>query len=521
MTDQKKITRHFGSVSAATAISRILGYLRDMLVAHAFGAGMMADAFYAAYRIPNLFRRLFGEGSVSTAFIPVFSDYFETKGKEEAERLLHAVFTALLIVLVVLTLLGMVFAAPLTKLIAWGFSSQPEKMSTAVTLTRMMFPFLLFACLSALMLGVLNSLKIFFAPAVAPAFLSVSEIVYMVVFISILSLPESWQIKGLAVSVVVGGMGQFIIQYVGVLKSGFTIRPSSDFKNPGLKSIFMLMLPMTVGFSVDQVNSFVDTICASFISEGSITALYYSNRLMQLPLALFGIAIATVTLPHMSESLAKKDFGEMKKTLNFSMRMVLFSLLPATAGLMLLGAPIVKLLFERGEFDHRATLMTSSALFFYCTGLIAYSLSKILASAFYSMKDTKAPVKTAALCMVVNIALNVILMGPMGVGGLALATSAASWLNTAILLVVLRKRIGLLGLKKIVESLTRILFSTLVMVAGVALTYGALKGLHPAVSVFGSIMAGFLLFAGTAKAVGTEELAPVLSLLRREPPQDE
>jgi len=521
MSVHDKITRHVGSVSVATAISRILGYFRDMLVAQAFGAGMLADAFYAAYRIPNLFRRLFGEGSVSNAFIPVFSEYFETKGKDEAVKLFHVVFTVLLIILLAITFLGIVFAAPLTRLIAWGFSSDPAKMSAAINLTRIMFPFLLFACMSALLLGVLNSRKVFFAPAVAPAFLSIAEILYVVIFISIIVIPEGWQIKGLAISVVVGGMGQYIMQHAGVSRAEIPVKLSFDFKHSGLKKIFYLMIPMMFGFSVDQLNSFVDTICASFISEGSIAALYYSNRLMQLPLALFGIAIATVSLPHMSDSAVKNDMGELKKTLNFSLRMALFSLLPASIGLIILGRPIVQLLFERGAFTSTATNLTSSALLFYSSGLIAYSVSKILASAYYSMKDTKTPVRTAAFCMIVNVALNIALMGSLGVGGLALATSISSWLNASILIVALRKKIGLLGIRKIMSSFVKILFSCCIMAAGAVLTYNSLKSAPLFISVFSSIIVSVLLFFTASKLTNTEELNPVLSLMRKENIPDE
>ncbi|MEW6040307.1 MAG: murein biosynthesis integral membrane protein MurJ, partial [Elusimicrobiota bacterium] len=423
--------------------------------------------------------------------------------------------------LLTLTLLGIIFAAPITKIIAWGFSSDTYKLTATIELTRILFPYLLFACLAALMLGVLNSMKVFFLPAVAPALLSVSEIIYVTLFIFVFTLNEDVQIKGLALSVLAGGFGQYVLQQIAVIKNGMPLRFSTDFRHPGLKNIFYLMLPSMIGFSVDQVNSFVDTICASFISEGSITALYYSNRLMQLPLALFGIATATVSLPHMAESIVQNNLSEMKNTLNFSIRMVIFSLVPATVGLAMLAEPIVRVLFERGSFDKTATAFTSSALIFYCWGLVAFSTTKIIAAAFYSMKNTKIPVRTAVISMLVNVILNVILMKPMGVGGLALATTISSWLNTTILLVSLRNKIGLLGIRKIINSSIKILISTGVMAAGVHFTHITLSVYNETISVFMSIIIGIFLYFFASRHLKSEELKPIISMLRRESPSDE
>ena len=519
MTKQKKLTEYLSSVTIATTISRILGYIRDMLVAQIFGAGMFADAFYAAYRIPNLFRRLLGEGSVSASFVPVFSEYVETKSKEETRELLNVVFSALLTVLFIITILGIIFAGPLTKLIAWGFQSSPEKIESAITLTRIMFPFLFFVCLAALMLGVLNSLKTFFLPAVAPASLSIAEILYVIVFIYLFTLPADIQIKGLAISVVIGGFGQYFIQKIAVLNKGFPIRLQFNLNHPGLKKILFLMIPAMIGFSVDQVNAFVDTICASFLREGAITALYYSNRLMQLPLALFGIAMATVALPTMSRSVAKNDIDEMKNTLNFSMRMVCFTLIPATAGLIVIGLPIIRLLFEHGRWTLDASSITFSALVFYSTGLLAFSVVKILASAFYSFRETKVPVRVACLCMLVNIVLNIILMRPLGVGGLALATSIASWLNASILFYFLRKKIGKIGGKKILNTLIKVCIAT----AGMSIAAYILSFFpHRIFIIIVTIPAALMVYFYISKLLKIEEQKLILELLtKKNLPADE
>ncbi|MBU0951751.1 MAG: murein biosynthesis integral membrane protein MurJ [Elusimicrobia bacterium] len=513
--DQKKITKYAGTVSAATAISRILGYARDMMVAQIFGAGMFADAFYAAYRIPNLFRRLLGEGSVSTAFVPVFSSYLETKTKEETQNLLNNVFTVLLIILAVITVLGIIFSRQLTTLIAFGFIATPEKMDIAVTLTQLMFPFLFFACLAALMLGVLNSLKKFFLPAVAPASLSIAELVYAALIFYVLTLSESQQIKGLAISVVVGGFAQYFVQQLDVFRNGFHIKFKLNLKHPGLRQIMFLIIPTIVSFSADQINTFVDTICASFLKEGSITALYYSNRLMQLPLALFGIAMTTVSLPIMSQSYAKNDMQQMKQTLNFSLCLLLFTLLPATIGFIVLGLPIIRLLFEHGKFTLEASKITYSALAYFSLGLIGYSFTKILASSFYAMKETKFPVRTALASMVVNVILNILLMGPMGVGGLALATAAASYVNSFLLLHYLRKRIGLIGGKEIMKSFLKIAIASLLMGLTVYLfSTFQYPNPHLLLNVFISILAGLIVYALAAKLLDIKERKPVFSLLR-------
>ncbi|MDI6641711.1 MAG: murein biosynthesis integral membrane protein MurJ [Elusimicrobiota bacterium] len=514
----KKITEYVSTVSVATGISRILGYLRDMLVAYAFGAGIFADAFYAAFRIPNLFRRLLGEGSVSAAFIPVFTEYLETKTKNETQKLLNVVFTFLITILLTITLLGIVIAKPLTTIIAFGFVENPQKLQLAVDLTRIMFPYLMFACLAALMLGVLNSLKSFFLPAVSPAFLSISEIVYILVIVSIFSLPENSQIYGLAISVVIGGFLHYFIQQINLLRhQKFSIKFQYDFTHSGLKKILLLLTPTMIGFSVDQVNAFVDTVCASLLQEGSITALYYSNRLMQLPLALFGIAIATVSLPMMSAASAKNDIVELKNTFNYSIRLILFCLLPATVGLIIFGLPIVRLLFERGKFTPTASQMTYQALAFYSLGLIAYSIVKVTASAFYSFKETKIPVKTATLCMLINVILNIILMKPLGVGGLALATAISSFLNSFLLIYYLRRRIGLLGVRKIFHSGKRILFASILMGLSVyvlsIIEYPLIPSLQ-IIKVAFCILSGIIVYFLFAKLLNIEERKPVFELLK-------
>ncbi len=519
----KHITKSAGVVAGGTTVSRILGYIRDMLVAHVFGASIFADAFYAAYRIPNLLRRLLGEGAVSAAVIPVLSEYYYQKESKKTTELINSLLTALIIILSIVTVLGMIFSKQLVTLIAYGFTDTPEKIELTTTLTRLMFPFLFFISLAALALGILNTAGKFFIPSVAPASLSISEIMYILAVAPLLA-PDN-QIKGLAISVMIGGAGQFLAQAPHIMKLGFKIRPCFKFNNPGFKKITYLMLPTTLGMSVDQINSFVDTICASFLPLGSITALYYSNRVMQLPLAIFAIAVATVSLPSMSISVAKNDVADLKETINYSIRLLLFAILPSMLGLMILGLPIIKLLFERGEFRHSASLMTYSSLFFYSFGLPAYAVVKIFASAFYSYKETKTPVKVAAAAMIINAILNVILMYQFEVGGLALATAIASYFNATWLFIILRRKIGRIGAKKILKTFVKIIIISFSMCALTwILFFQALPELIPQIKNFHkTTTAGAILFAVwsyifLSHIFGVEELDEIKKVLRRKIP---
>ncbi|MDR2191330.1 MAG: murein biosynthesis integral membrane protein MurJ [Endomicrobium sp.] len=534
--ENKQLTKNAGKAAFGTMLSRILGYARDMLVANLFGAGMFADAFYAAFRIPNLFRRVFGEGSFSAAFIPVFSGYLHSKDRSETQNFLNAVFTMLLAVLIVVCIVGVFFAPIFVKIIAWGFTDDPEKMRLTVELTRLMFPFICFICIAAFLLAILNTLQSFFLPAFAPSVLSMAEIFYMLAVAPYLISTN--QIKGLAISVIAGGAAHFFIQYPKLKSLGWTLKPqfkiriankeedaqpelqlrslqpaAAFYKHPGIKKIAFLMIPSIIGLSVDQINSFVDTICASFLASGSITALYYSNRLMQLPLAIFGLAFASVSLPAMSKAYAQKDFASFKNSLNYSIRFSVFALLPAMAGLMVIGLPIVKLLFEHGRFDAAASLATNRALFFYSLGLPSYAMAKIFANAFYSFQDTKTPVKAAAYSMLLHVVLCVVLMRFLDVGGLALATALASYFNLLLLIFWLKKRLGKIGLTKMFFSFAKS-FAASILTAITAF-YACKVSQNAFISVPVSIFAGASVFFITAKILKSQELKGFVQILKK------
>jgi putative peptidoglycan lipid II flippase len=538
-----KLAKHAGIFTGATMVSRILGYFRDTMVAAFFGAGPAADAFYTAFRISNLFRRLLGEGALSASFVPVFSEYTQKQSKEETQRFLNTMFTTLVVILSVITLIGIVFAPQLTRLIARGFDPSSERFQLTVTLTRYMFPFMLFICMAALITGVLNAFYSFFLPAVAPACLSIAEMLY-IGFLWIAHVNGQNAIVGLAVSVTVGGFSQFFIHVPALWERGYTLRPVWNPKHEAVKRVGKLILPATMGVAADQINSFVDTMMATFLTVGSVTAMYYSNRVMQLPLALFGIALSQVALPTMSAAVARGSKQEVTDTLNFALRLTLFMIVPAMVGLIVLGHPIIQVLFQHGRFSDDATWLTTWALVAFSLGLFAYSAVKILAATFYAYQTTRIPVIVASCCVGLNIVLNIatlfarrklsvlhpewaeLLNGRVGIACLALATSIAAWVNASTLFILLRKKLGLLGGRKIALTILKSGFAALVMGVycwavmhlnlGVRITHTGrlVRGVELAIAIAG----GSGIYLGLARAMRMAEWGPFWSMIRRAHP---
>src|SRR5574341_117240 len=463
MSEKVKVAKAAGVVGAATLASRIMGYVRDMAMSWGFGTGAAADAFYVAYRIPNLLRELLAEGSMSAAFIPVFTETLTKESRESARRLANAVFARLLVLLVVLTGLGIIFAPYVVKVVAWGwaYKAEHDKYVLGVTLTRIMFPYLLFIGLAALAMGMLNSLRSFLAPALAPVMLNVMTI--SAVVLSFQFLPEP--IMGVAVGGVMGGVFQFLIQVPGLKRQGMLMRPQFEPTHPGVKRIGRLALPVFVSSSVIQLNIFIGTIFASFLATGSITYLFYGMRFIHFPLGIFGIAIATAVLPTMSAQAAKREMRDFRETLSFGLRLVFFIMFPAMVGLITLRVPIVSLLLEHGQFDHLSTQGVAAALLYYAVGLWAFAGVRIVAQAFYALQDTKTPVKIAVVALLANTLLSAafITWTPLQHGGLALATSLAAMLNIGLLTMQLRLRIGRMDGRRIAKSLLKIVPSSLAM----------------------------------------------------------
>nr|MBU1328471.1 murein biosynthesis integral membrane protein MurJ [Candidatus Omnitrophota bacterium] len=454
---KKHIIKSAGIIGFATVISRVLGFVRDIIIARFFGTARYAEAFVVAFRIPNMLRDLIGEGATNAAFVPVLSEYM-VKKKEEFWELANIILNLLLIILSVITIVGVLASPLIVKLIAPGFLNDPEKFAITVKLTRLMFPYVLLIGLTAYAMGVLNSLKHFSTPAFGPCFLNIAIIICAIVW------GES--VMGLASGVLIGGVLQLAIQIPVLYRKGFRFSFTKRLNHPAANKIGILLLPRILGSCVYQVNLFVNTILASLstiVGVGGVAALYYANRIFQFPLAIFGIAIAQAVLPTMSREALEKEPGNLKHTLSFSLRAINFIIVPASIGLIVLAVPITKTLFERGKFDHYSTLITANALIFYSIGLFSYSGIKILVSCFYSLKDTLNPVKIASVSLLLNIILNVALMFPLKIGGLALSASISGIFNFLALFFILRKKIGSLDGYKILNSFLKVLTAGLVM----------------------------------------------------------
>ncbi len=458
-SEQDKITKSTGIVSSATFLSRILGLIREQVFAYLFGAGFATDAFIAAFRIPNLLRDLFAEGALSSAFIPVFTDHLTNQGKQKAWELANFVLNLLLITLCVIVILGIIFSPYIVKLIAPGFGEEMGKQELTTLLSRIMFPFLLLIALAALAMGILNTFRRFGVPALAPTMFNLGMIAGGL-FLSPLFDPP---IVGMALGVLLGGLGQLTIQLPTLRKIGFRYRFKINLRDPGVRRILLLMAPATLGLASTQINIFVNTLIASLLPQGSVSYLNYSFRLMQFPIGVFGVAVATVTFPIISAYAAKKEMGELLTTFTSSLKLVFFLTIPSAVFLAVASQPVISVLFQHGKFTFLDTVATSQALMFYCIGLFAYSSVRLTASTFYSMGDTKTPVKTSAVAVAVNIILNLLLMGPLGFKGLALAASVAAMTNLFLLLKILDGRIGPLNRKDIGGTFSKILTSAALM----------------------------------------------------------
>ncbi|MFP4085068.1 MAG: murein biosynthesis integral membrane protein MurJ [Desulfonatronovibrio sp.] len=432
------MARKASVVAGSTLISRILGFVRDLIIAFTLGAGPVADAFFVAFRLPNLLRRLFAEGSLTMAFIPVFTKIRNSQGDPEGFILARSVQLWLLIIVGVITLLAIIFAAPLTALIAPGFKDNSEIFNMTVTLVRICFPYILFISSVALCMGILNSMNHFFAPAFAPALMNITLII-AALSAYYLNLNVAYY---LAAGVFASGLIQWIFQYPFLKKAGFSWKGQYSLTHPGVLRIGKLMLPTVLGAAVYQLNILMGTVLASFLAAGSISYLYYADRLVQFPLGVFAVAISTVALPSLSVMAGAQDMTGFKKTLSTSLSLTLFIALPSTAGLIGLSHPLIDIIFGRGEFTGTDVQATSLALIGYSVGLPAFSCVRPLISAFYALEDTRTPVKIAIISLVVNIGLGIILMQKLDHLGLALAASFSSWVNVILLGTSLRGKTG-------------------------------------------------------------------------------
>jgi putative peptidoglycan lipid II flippase len=428
-SDRGTIVKAAGVVGGATVFSRILGLIRDAVMAAIFGATPAADAFFVAFRIPNLMRQLFGEGALASTFVPVYTDILEKNGKPAANRFASNLFSLLVMVLTFLTLAGVFFAPYVVRGIALGFTPGSAVFNLTVHLTRWMLPYMVFICAAAMGMGILNSHGHFLAPAAAPALLNIAIITAALFVTPYMQVP----ITAIALAVLVGGIGQFLVLLPPLKNRDIIPRIRVPELTAEVRRMAVIMGPAVLGVAVYQVNVLVDTLLASFLPTGSITYLWYGNRMMQFPLGVFGIALATAALPTLSTQIAegrREDFG---RTVSFSLGLTAFIGIPAALGLIALREPIIATLFGRGAFAAADVKGAAQALLYYSIGLPLFIGIKILGRAFFAIENTVIPFLAAGTALIVNIVLNLILMGPMGHAGLALATSLASGVNLVVL----------------------------------------------------------------------------------------
>ncbi|MCC5855600.1 MAG: murein biosynthesis integral membrane protein MurJ [Idiomarina sp.] len=432
-----------------TFLSRILGLVRDVVIAGLMGAGAAADVFFFANKIPNFLRRLFAEGAFAQAFVPVLTEYHRGKALDDTRLLIARAAGTLGTIVGIVTLVAMIASPVVAALFGMGwfldwYRGEPngEKFELASLLLRITFPYLFFITLTALAGAVLNTMGRFAVASFTPVLLNASVITAALFIAPMMAQPEI----GLALGVFFGGLIQFLFQLPFLKQAGVLVMPKWGWRDPGVVRIRTLMIPALFGVSVSQINLLFDTLIASFLKTGSISWLYYADRLLEFPLGLFGIAIATVILPALSARHVDQSLAQFQKTLDWGVRMVVMLGVPAMVGLIMLSEPMLMVLFMRGEFSATDAMMASWALIAYATGLLSFMLVKVLATGFFSRQDTKRPVKFGIIAMVANMVLNIILAIPYGYVGLALATALSGTLNAFLLgFVLYREQVLLLA----------------------------------------------------------------------------
>ncbi len=429
--EERHVARNAGTVGAATMLSRVLGLLREQVMAVLFGAGLATDAFNVAFRIPNLLRDLFAEGAMSASFVPTFTHVLHERGEEESWALGRRLMSALLLVLLGICLVGWIFAPWLVRAFASGFARIPGKLDLTVTLTRVMLPFLPAVALAAVAMGMLNARGKFAIPALAPSLLNLGMIVVGVALIPVCRHFELPPILAMAIGVLVGGLLQFVAQLPSLRGLGFRFGFEWPFGDPGVRRVATLMLPATIGLAATQINLLVSTQIASLLPQGSVSWLWYAFRLMQLPIGVFGVALATVSMPSLSRAAVQRDLPQLKSVLSATVRLVFLLTLPAALWLGVLSRPVISLLYEHGRFHWGDTVQTADALVMYCIGLPAFAAVGVLTRTFYALGETRVPVQASFVSVALNLALNLLFIGPLAFlglqhRGLALATSVTA-----------------------------------------------------------------------------------------------
>ncbi len=514
--ERSRLLRSTASVAAPTLVSRVLGYVRDLLQAYFLGTGHHADAFTIAFTIPNLFRRLTGEGAMTAAFVPTFT---EVKGRDDKEglwRFGNAMFYDLALVMAAVTILGIVFAPGLVRIIAYGFKGTEGKWQETIGLTRIMFPYLFFISLAALASGILNSFRRFFVPASTPVLFNLA----IIAAAGLMAGRSGHPALVFALGILAGGVLQLAVQIPFLWKEGMRFGFTLSFRDPAVRRVGRLMIPGILGVSVYQVNFALSRMMASGLETGSTASLYYASRIEELTLGLFSIALSVALLPAFSEHVAARRLTEMKKTLGFSLKLTALVTLPAAAGLVVLNRPIIRVLFERGLFDRTSTAMSASCLLFFALGLPFMSGVKMVAPAFFSLKDTRSPVIVGVFVMAVNVGLSLALMGPLRVAGLALALSVSQALNFGVLFLWLEKKIGAVEKRTLAISGAKALAASSLMAACLwflrpLIEPGGASFLRQALGLAAGIVLGIGLYLGLLRLISPGDVKNLSGLLAR------
>jgi len=546
-TKQTSVARSAGIVSIAVMFSRVLGLVREMVFARYFGVGFIYDAYQVAFRIPNVLRDLFAEGALSAAFVKVFTDYQINKSEKEAWHLASLVLNALAVILSVICIIGIIFSRQFINLIADGFS--PEKAALATTLTQIMFPFILLVAMAAVAMGVLNTKGVFGIPASASTVFNIVSVLFGLVLAYWLShggwelsgdkdaVPSSaaqWAIIGMAIGTTIGGAAQFLIQVPSLYKVGFRFQPALSFSNEGVRHVMRLMTPAVLGTSAVQINVLVNTFFVSGIN-GGVSWLSYAFRLMQFPIGLFGVAIGTASVPVLSRMASEGKIKDFRDTLSSSINLVFLMTLPSACGLIVLGEPIIRMIYVRGAFKESDVPMTALALAGYSIGLTGYAAIKVLSPAFYALDDAKTPMIIALGSIVVNAVASFFFRNwlsnvgvspetPNGYGhvGVALATSTVALVNFFALAWFMKRRIKRLNGRDVLSSFLRIAIASAIMSAVAYFSYqllinllGIKSFLNKLIETFIPIAAAGLTFIVAAKLLRIRELEKLFDTFSR------
>ena len=522
MSEQHSVTRSARTVSLAVLGSRVLGLVREQVLAALFGANREFDAFVTAFRIPNLLRDLFAEGALSAAFVTTFSHKLSAEGDKSAWRLANLVLNALIIVLGLITLVGVIISPWVVRMIAPGFSEIPGKTELTTTLTRIMFPFLLMVALAALAMGMLNAKHRFGVPASASMMFNVGSILGGLAFAFLLApnflhdpALAGRAMIGMSIGTLIGGAMQWMIQVPSLRSVGYHYEAALDWRDPGFRQVLRLLGPSVIGTAAVQVNIFVDQWFASYFGNGAVTWLNCGFRLMQFPIGVFGVAIGVATLPTVSAHAGRGDMVEFRKTLARSIRLAFFLCVPAACGLWVLATPIISAIYQHGKFDAFATQQTVACVRAFSVGLVAYAAIKIIAPTFYALGDSRTPMYVAIAAIVVNAGTDYLfaIVCGMKTAGLALSTSTVALFNFFLLLALMRRKIGRVEASALLRSLAKVGAASVLMTAAAYATH-QLCEFNRYVDMLASMAAALIVFGASCKLLRVDELGELLGVLR-------